>query len=35
MRVDSGLIDIVQIPHDIGTGLLHLPLLPFILAGAY
>jgi hypothetical protein len=32
--VGTGLTDIVQLPFDIAIGLLYLPLLPFILAGA-
>jgi hypothetical protein len=30
----TGVTDLVQIPYDIALGLLYLPLLPFILAGA-
>lgn len=32
--VGTGLTDVVQIPYDILIGLLYLPLLPFVLAGA-
>jgi hypothetical protein len=33
-EVGTGIADLVQIPYDIALGLLYLPLLPFILAGA-
>jgi hypothetical protein len=33
-EVGTGIADLVQIPYDIVVGLLYLPLLPFILAGA-